>query len=144
MMVLYISYIWVLSVLVKLSGDVTENWGPKFKSYQGFSICHWNVNSVSARIFSKVFLLKVYISIHKFDVIGKSSAFLNSDTAFDDDNLKIEVYNIVRSDHPRRGGFCIYYKQSLALKILDIKYLQECIVFQELIGNKLCNFIPLY
>ena len=109
MMVLYISYIWVLSVLVKLSGDVIENWGPKPKSYQGFSICHWNVNSVSARIFSKVFLLKVYISIHKFDVIGKSSAFLNSDTAFDDDNLKIEVYNIVRSDHSRRRGFCIYY-----------------------------------
>ena len=33
MMVLYISYIWVLSVLVKLSGDVIENWGPKPKSY---------------------------------------------------------------------------------------------------------------
>ena len=32
------------------------------------------------------------------------------------------------------------YKQSLALKILDIKYLQECVVFQVLIANKLCNF----
>ena len=32
----------------------------------------------------------------------------------------------------------------IALKILDIKYLQECIVFQILLANKLCNFISLY
>ena len=57
---------------------------------------------------------------------------------FDDENLKIEGHNIVRSDYPsnsRRGGVCIYYKQSLDPKMLDIKYLQECIVFQVLIGN---------
>ena len=30
------------------------------------------------------------------------------------------------------------------MKILDIKYLQECIFFQVLIANKLCNFISLY
>ena len=30
------------------------------------------------------------------------------------------------------------------MEILDIKYLQECIVFQLLIANKLCNFISLY
>ena len=70
-----------------------------------------------------VSLLRAYTSIHKFDVICISETFLNSDTAFDD-NLKIEGYNIVRSDHPcnsRRGGVCIYYNQSLALKILDMK-----------------------
>ena len=52
----------------------------------------------------------------------------------------------MRSGHPsnsKRGGACIYYKQTLALRILDIKYLQECVVFQLLIGNKLCNFISL-
>ena len=54
--------------------------------------------------------------------------------------------NIIRSDHPsnsRRVGISIYCKQSLALKILDVKYLHECIVFQVLIRNKLCNFISL-
>ena len=62
-------------------------------------------------------------------------------------NLKIEWDNIVRSDHPsnsKRGGVYIYYKQSLTLKVFDVKYLQECIVFKVLIGNKLCNFISLY
>ena len=53
----------------------------------------------------------------------------------------------MRSDHPsnsKRGGVCIYCNQSLTLKILDITYLQECIVSQVLIANKLCNFIFLY
>ena len=61
--------------------------------------------------------------------------------------LEYFVPNITWSDHPfnsRRDGACIYYKQSLASKILDIQYLQECIVFQVLIRNKLCNFISLY
>ena len=105
------------------------------------------IYSVSAHNFSKVFLLRPYISIHKFDVIYISETFLNADTAFDYANLKIEWDNIVRSDHPsnsKRGGVYIYYKQSLTLKVLDIKYLQECIVFKVLIGNKLCNFISLY
>ena len=157
MAVLYLRYIWLYSILVKLTGDAEENPGPKPKPCQSFSIRHWNVNSFSAHNFSKVSILRAIRailraipfkrhSIHKFDVICISETFLNSDAAFHDDNLKIEAYNIVRSDHPsnsRRGGVCIYY-QSLALKILDIKYLQERIVFQVLIANKLCNFISLY
>ena len=130
MTVLYLRHIWLYSILIKLSGDVEENPGPKRKPCQSFSICHWNVNSVSAYNFSKVSLLRAYIFIHEFDVICISETFLNFDTAFDDDNLKIEGYNIVRSDHPsnsRRGGVCMYYNHSLALKILDIKYLQECV-----------------
>ena len=144
MMVLYIRNTCLFSILVRLSGDVEENIGPKPKSCQSFLICHWNVDSVSTHNFSKVFLLRAYLSIHKFDVICISETFLNSDTTFGDDNLIIEGYNIVRSDHPSNTGVCIYYKQSLALKILDIKYLQECIVFEVLIGNILCNFISLY
>ena len=99
MTVLYLRYIWLYSILVKLSGDVEEKSGLKPKPCQSFSICHWNVNSVSTHNFSKVSLLRAYISIHKFDVICISETFLNSDTAVNDDNLKIEGYNIVRSDH---------------------------------------------
>ena len=38
----------------------------------------------------------------------------------------------------------MYYKKLLALKILDIEFLQEYIVLQVLIANKLCNSISLY
>ena len=38
----------------------------------------------------------------------------------------------------------VYITKSLALKILGIKYLQECLVFPVLIANKPSNFISLY
>ena len=56
MVVLYIRYIWLYSVLVKLSGDVEESPSPTPKPRPSFSISDWKVNSA-------------YISIHKFDVI---------------------------------------------------------------------------
>ena len=48
MTVLQLRYIWLYSVLVKLSGDIEENPGPKPKPSKSFSICPWNVSSVSA------------------------------------------------------------------------------------------------
>ena len=64
-----------------------------------------------------------------------------------DDNLEIPGYNLIRADHPsedKRGGVCIYYKNTLHLQLLDIHILQECINFKIKIENKLCNFIVLY
>ena len=95
MTVLYLRYIWLYSILVKLSADVEENPGSKPKLCQSFSVCHWNVNSAFAHNFSKFSILRACI-FHKFDVICISETFLNSDTAFDDDNLKIEGYHIAR------------------------------------------------
>ena len=69
MAVQYLMYIWLYSILIKRSGDAEENPGPKPKPCQSFSICHWNVNRVSAHNFNKVYLLRAYNSIHKFDVI---------------------------------------------------------------------------
>ena len=37
------------------------------------------------------------------------------------------------------GGGCIYYKNFLPLKVINIQYLQECINFEMKIGEKLCN-----
>ena len=38
----------------------------------------------------------------------------------------------------------IYYKHFLPLKLIDIDYLGESILFELLIGFKICNFISLY
>ena len=54
---------------------------------------------------------------------------------------------MVRADHPsgnRRGGVCVYYKETLPIKMLDINYLQECICFDLKIGSKLCSIVSLY
>ena len=102
-----------LSILIMLCGDVEINPGPKTISQQGFSICHWNLNSIIAHNFAKIFLLKAYVAIHKFDIICLSETYLDSSIPTNNDNLDIDGYNLLRSDHPsntKRGGVCIYYK----------------------------------
>ena len=48
----------------------------------------------------------------------------------------------MRSDHPSNktcgGVICI-----LSLGIIDINYLNECVRFELMVGDKLCNFIAL-
>ena len=48
------------------------------------------------------------------------------------------------ADHPseNRGvGVCIYYRESLPIKMLKINYLQDCICFNLKIGNKRCTIV---
>ena len=81
------------------------------------------------------------------DVICLSESYLDSSISNDDDNLEIPGYDLYRADHPsdtKRGGVCIYYRNSLPLKILGIQYLHECINFEIIIGGKLCRFVSLY
>ena len=137
---------WFYSLLLLLSGDVELNPGPKRNSSNTFLIYHWNLNSISADNYAKVFLFKAYIAIHKFDIICISETYLDSSTPSDDNNLEISGYTLVRSDHPsnNRGSVCIYYKSSLPLRILIVQYLQESICFELKIRGKTCNFLPLY
>ena len=95
----------------------------------------------------KLSLLRVYITVHEFDVICLSETYLDSSILHDHVNLQISGYNLYREALPlnvKRGGVCIYYKISLPLKIKNIHYLQECINFEIKIKDKLCNFISLY
>ena len=73
--------------------------------------------------YSKVLALKVYNSTYKYDFICISQAFLDSSFESDDKDLMLDGYNLIRSDHPsntKRGGVCIYYKESLAVRSVDI------------------------
>ena len=102
---------------------------------------------MSAYNYTKLSSLKAFIAVHKFDIICLSETYLDSSVAPDDDNLEISGYSLVRSDHPsnnKRGGVCVYYKNFLPLRVLDIQYLHECINFELKIGDKLCNFVALY
>ena len=102
----------------------------KTSSFKCFSICHWNLSSITFHDFLKVKLLTAYNVIHKFDIICISESYLNSDTSSNDDKLNIPGYNMSRADHPSgnwREEVCIYYKESLTIKMLNINYLQESI-----------------
>ena len=58
-----------LQLLNNTCGDVEVKTGPKNGVSECLSICHWNLNSILAHDYSKLFLLKAYISVHKFDII---------------------------------------------------------------------------
>ena len=51
----------------------------------------------------------------------------------------LDGHNLIRSDHPsntKRGGVCIYYKESLAVRLVDITPLHECLVCEVTIQKK--------
>ena len=97
---IYANHLWLDEVVLKFSGDIEENPGPKPSSNQIFSICHWNLNRISAHNYIKVSLLRPYISTLKFDVICISKTYLDSDTSVDDYNLNIAGYNLISNTKP--------------------------------------------
>ena len=86
----YIHHLWVYFITIKLSGDIEENPGPQAKSCVSVFICHWNLNSIHAHNFIKLSLLRVYISINKFDIICLSESFLDSSISSNDGNLEVQ------------------------------------------------------
>ena len=135
----YVHHIWLSLTIIRLSGDIEENPGPICNLNQSFSICHWNLNSITTQNYLKISLLRAYISLHNFDVVCISETYLDSTTAVYDESLAITGYNLRRADHAsnsKRGGVCVYYKSSLALRLIDVHYLQECLIFKILIGGK--------
>ena len=86
--------------LLMLCGDIKSNPGPRPNSGQSFSICHWNLNSITAHNFSKMSLLRAYNVMHNYDIICLSETYLNHDTLSDSDNLKIPGYELIKVDHP--------------------------------------------
>ena len=86
---------WFYSLLLLLSGDVELNPRPNCNYSNAFSNRHWNLNNISAHNYAKVFLLKAYFAIHKFDIICISETYLDSSTASDDNNLEISGYTLV-------------------------------------------------
>ena len=126
-------------------GDIHSNPGPADKNK--LSISHWILNSLSVRNFEKLGSIEAFNGVVNHDIICLSETFLDSSFSTDDSNLNLKGYNIIRSDHPndvRRGSVCVYYKDSLALKVLDLCQLPECLVFEVSHERKKCIFALLY
>ena len=80
-------------------------------------------------------------------IISLSEINLGSNTPLDDDNLEISGYKLVYFDHPsntKRRGVCLYYKNNLSLRVINIGYLNECLTLELNLGGKICNFIVLH
>ena len=130
-----------------LSGDIQTNPGQRHNLNNHFTIRHWNRSSISPHDFANVQLIKAYLAVKKFDIVCLSETYLISSFPFDDGNLYISGYIMVRGDYPansKRRGVLMYYKNCLPLKVLNIKFLHESMAFELGISDKLCSFIFLY
>ena len=89
-----------------------------------------------------------YTTEHNFNIICLSETFLNSSLDSKDDRLKIEGYNLIRSDHPsasKKGGVCVYYKEHIPLvRRDDLCTLSNCLVTEIRLENEKCFFACLY
>ena len=61
--ILLIQFVFFFSLLVSFSNDVEVNLGPNRKPNDALSICNWNLNSMSAHNFAKLYLLKAYVTV---------------------------------------------------------------------------------
>ena len=129
-----------------LHGDIEINPGPRSKR-ENISFCHWNLNSLTAHNFSKVSLLQAYNSSYNYDIICLSETYLDSSVTSDNDELSLNGYKLIRADHPnnvKRGGVAIYYSESLAVRILDTSYLNECILLEIELRNSKYHVCTIY
>ena len=134
-----------ISNLLMQCGDIEVNPGPKYSS---LTFCHWNLNGLTAHDNIKISLLQAYVTQYNCDIICISETFLNSSIQNDDDRIKIDGYNLIRSDHPsdsKKGGVCIYYKEHISLiKRDDICTLDNCLVTEIRSQNEKCFLTCLY
>ena len=127
---IFISYFLttIFFLLLLLHGDIESNPSPKKKEQTYFSLCHWNVNSLVAH--KKTSLLAAYNSVYRYEIICISDSFLGSTISDDGNILHMEGYNIIRADHPDniKGGVCLYFKKSLALRKIELSHITECLL----------------
>ena len=121
--IILLTFLYIFTLLC-CHGDIELNPGPRKLKVNTLSVCHWILNSLTAHDFSKLTQLKVYMSTYKHDFLCLSETYLDSTTP--DNLIDIEGYSLVRADHPdniKRGGVCIYYKESLPVRIINVSYL---------------------
>ena len=51
---MFIQFTWVHALLFRQSGDIEMNLGPRPNPCHSFSICHWNLNSLTAHSCQKI------------------------------------------------------------------------------------------
>ena len=133
-------------MLIMQHGDIESNPGPS-KKHRPLTCCHWNVNSLTSHKMIKKSLIEAYNSNHKYDFICISETYLDSSLSDDDKELAMKGYNFICADHPsnvKKGGVGIYYKESIAVQIININFLSECLLCEVTVNNKKGYIAVLY
>ena len=135
-----ITFLYIF-VFLRHHGDIELNPGPRKSKRNTVSVCHWNLNSITAHNISKLTQLKAHVSTYKCDFICLSETFLDSSTP--DNLVDIQRYNLVHADeldNTKRGVVCIYYKESLPVRVINLPYFKEALLL-EMSVNKIVYVI---
>ena len=113
-----------------------------------FKFCHWNLDSIAVNDFIKIPLIEAYNSVYNYDIIALSETYIDSSIPNESISLTGFSKDVYSSDHPndvKRGGVCLYFKDSLAIKQRkDLQILDECIISELTIGRKKVFFVVVY
>ena len=63
--------------------------------------------------FVKMSLIEAFITTHNFDIICLSETFLDSNIDISDTRIDINVYSLLKADHPSNTWWCLYLLQKL-------------------------------
>ena len=67
---------------------------PKSDSSQNFRVCQWNLNSIRVHHFSKLYLLKTYLTANKNEILRLSETYLNHTFPVNDESVATQGYDI--------------------------------------------------
>ena len=88
-------------------------------------------------------LLKACNAIYNCDFICLPKSYLDSSIPSGRVSLDLEGYKLVHTDHPnkiKQGGVCIYYKEPLLVRVINLPHLQEAL-HEELNDQNKKNYI---
>ena len=114
-------------------GDAEANSDPRKIKLNNFSCCHCNVNSLISGKMANLSQIEAYNSIYKYAIIWISETYFDSSILVDDKRIQLDGYNLFRVDHPNKTKtdcVCIYCKESLGTKVLDVLYINQCLLFK--------------
>ena len=135
----------LLSICAKDIGINPVPW--KSNTSDNFSFRYWNLNSFAAHNISKLSLLEAYNVVHNFDMICLLEIFLDSFIPSNGERLNMKGYKLIRADNPsdiKNGGVGIYYEDFLAVRPVEVKNLNECLIFEMSIKNRRGYVVSLY
>ena len=80
-------------------------------------------------------------------MICLSKCYLDASVSSDHVNLNETSYELVRANNPgnvKRGGECVYFKESLPMRCLPNSYLKEIFILEISINSKRGYIVSLY
>ena len=66
-------------------------------------------------------------------MICLSETFLDSSIPTNGEKLNMKGFKLIRADNPndsKKGGVSIYYEEFLAVRPVEVKNLNECVIFE--------------